>query len=128
MKIISQLALAVLLTSCSTVPDWPDEANVRITRPAEPGSILGGLDVVLKNGRVPLAGVPNGETIHGTLGPGLHILSVESADPYAMSEFTGKTWKSRPVQLQVEPGKRYRLEIVPATEWVGWDLRVIGAD
>jgi hypothetical protein len=118
----------ILQFGCSSVPDWPAGANVAITREKNPGRIVSSMDVVIQQGRVPLARVRNGETIFGTLEEGTYVLTAVSQDPFAHSQFSAQVWASRPLQLAVKKEKRYRLMVTSSDTSTGWFLQLVGEE
>jgi hypothetical protein len=102
--------------------------NVEITREKNPGRIVSSMDVIIQQGRAPLARIGNGETIFGSLAEGTYVLTAVSADPYAASEFSAQLWSSHPLQLVVKKGKRYRLSVSSPETSTGWLLRLVGEE
>lgn len=120
----------LLWVGCASSPDKPprpEGTNIEITRPAVQGKILGGTDVTVLSGHIPLLAIRDGQTRYGALEPGTYRLKATSPDPYRFSDYSAGTWESRPFDLVVEKGRNYKLEIVPGPGQ-GWEIRQESAE
>ena len=120
----------LLWAGCVSSPDKPprpEGTNIEITRPAVQGKILGGADVTVLWGHIPLLAIRGGQTRYGALEPGTYRLKATSPDPYRFSDYSQQTWESPVFQLVIEKGKEYKLEIVPGPGQ-GWIIRPLPPD
>lgn len=119
--------LCVGCSSTAEKPPRPEGANIEISRPKSSARIIAGTDVLIRSGRVPLLSIRDGETRYGTLEPGTYHLTASSPDPYRFSDFSTQTWEAPPLDLVVEKGKFYQLELAPAASQ-GWVFRQVSAE
>lgn len=127
MRLCVFASLLLLSSGCSSTPDKPprpEGTNIEITRPKSIGKMIAATDITVKNSRVPLLAIQDGQTRFGVLEPGTYRLTAVSPDPYRFSEFGSQNWVSPPLDLVIEAGKYYSLEIVPAAGQ-GWEIRQV---
>jgi len=87
------------------------------------GNMVKAVEVIVKSGHAPLLKIVDGQTLFGCLEPGTYRLTAVSPDPYSPSEFSRSVWQSQPFDLVVEKDKNYKLEVVPAAQGLGWEIR-----
>ena len=87
------------------------------------------VDVLVKSGHTPLLTLVDGQAVFGKLNPGTYTLTAVSRDPYQFSQFSEKMWYSEALQLVIEPGKNYVVEVAPAEAMsAGWVIRIVPTD
>jgi hypothetical protein len=118
-------ASLLLLSSCASTPgkpERPEGANIEFFRPKAVGKMIAATDIMVRSGRVPLLAIRDGQTRFGALEPGTYHLTAVSPDPYRFSDFGSQNWVSPRLDLTIETGKFYSLEIVAAAGQ-GWEIR-----